>query len=71
MLRQKAKSFRPLTLSLEELVPPNHFYRKLETHLHLRFALDEPVRDHSSLSKDPLVGDANRALWTCGVRAIL
>lgn len=40
MLRQKAKCFQPRTLSLEELVPPNHFYRKLEANLDLRFVYE-------------------------------
>lgn len=40
MLRQKAKCFQPRTVSLEELVPPDHFYRALEAHLDLRFVYD-------------------------------
>jgi transposase len=128
MLRQKEKCFQPRTLSLEELVPQNHFYRKLEATLDMRFVydlvkdhyaptmgrpavdpvvffklqlimffegirserqlmktvevnlahrwyigydLDEAVPDHSSLSKDSMVGDANPTLWTRGVRVLL
>lgn len=37
MLRHKEKCFKPQTLTLEELVPPNHFYRSLEAHLDLSF----------------------------------
>lgn len=47
MLRQKGKCFQPRTLSLEELVPPNHFYRKLEAHLDLRFVKDDGRKTNS------------------------
>lgn len=40
MLRQKEKCFQPRTVSLEELVPADHFYRVLEAHLDLRFVYD-------------------------------
>jgi transposase len=38
MLEHKAQEFKPLTtVSLEELVPEDNFYRQLEEHLDLRF----------------------------------
>lgn len=38
MLGHKAQEFKPLTtVSLEELVPEDNFYRQLEEHLDLRF----------------------------------
>jgi hypothetical protein len=40
MLHQKEKCFQPRTVSLEELVPADHFYRALEAHLDLRFVYD-------------------------------
>lgn len=41
MLGRKVKSFKEhLALSLEDLVPPNHFYRQLEAKLDLSFVRD-------------------------------
>src|SRR5215210_5605920 len=41
MMGMKARLFAPLPpVSLEELVPPNHFYRYLEHTLDLRFVRD-------------------------------
>ncbi len=41
MLGLKEKCFKEfLALSLEGLVPPNHFYRQLEAKLDLRFVHD-------------------------------
>lgn len=44
MLSRKEKCFKVQTLTLEELVPPNHFYRALEASLDLGFVY-ELVKD--------------------------
>lgn len=44
MLSCKEKCFKPQTITLEELVPPNHFYRALEANLDLSFVY-ELVKD--------------------------
>jgi transposase len=44
MLSYKEKCFKAQTITLEELVPPNHFYRALEAHLDLSFVY-ELVKD--------------------------
>ena len=40
MLCQKEKCFQTRSVSLEELVPPNHFYRQLEAKVDLRFVYE-------------------------------
>jgi transposase len=128
MLHQKEKCFQEQRISLEQLVPGDHFYRALEANLDLRFVYDlvkdhyaptmgrpsidpvvffklqlimffegirserqlmqtvnvnlahrwyigydlgEAVPDHSSLSNNPVVGPANRALRTACLSALL
>src|SRR5690349_679356 len=59
MMGTKARIFQPLlNVSLEDLVPPNHFYRRLERSLDLSFVRDL-VRDRYSAfgrpSIDPVI----------------
>src|SRR4051794_21544558 len=50
MMGAKERNFSPLTdLSLEELVPKDNFYRRLETTLNLSFVRDL-VREHYAAS---------------------
>ncbi len=59
MLGTKAREFAPLVnVSLEDLVPPDHFYRHLERSLDLSFVreLVQPVYAASGRpSVDPIV----------------
>lgn len=60
MLGRKEKCFKEfLVLSLEGLVPPNHFYRQLEAKLDLRFVQDLVKASYSRTmgrpSIDPIV----------------
>ncbi len=59
MMGKKARLFAPLPpVSLEELVPPNHFYRHLERALDLGFVRDlvrDAYADFGRPSIDPVV----------------
>src|SRR3990172_12151535 len=59
MLGHKAREFRPLTtVSLEDLVPEDNFYRRLEEHLDLRFIPELVSSFYSEIGRpsiDPVV----------------
>src|SRR3990170_8251163 len=59
MLGHKAREFRPLTtVSLEDLVPEDNFYRRLEEHLDLRFIHEFVSSFYSDIGRpsiDPVV----------------
>jgi hypothetical protein len=59
MLGHKAREFKQhQSISLEDLVPDDNFYRQVERSLDLSFArdlADERVPDHSSLSTKDLL----------------
>jgi hypothetical protein len=71
MMGIKARVFRPMVnVSLEDLVPTDHFYRHLERTLDLAFVRDL-VRDRYAAggrpSIDPMVLSSSR--WSCSLRA--
>ena len=71
MMGVKTRLFQPMVnVSLEDLVPANHFYRHLERTLDLRFVRDL-VRDRYSAfgrpSIDPVV--FSNSSWSCSSRA--
>src|SRR5438128_8693383 len=59
MMGSKARIFRPITaVSLEELVPANHFYRQLDRVVDLSFVRDlvkETYAERGRTSIDPVV----------------
>lgn len=59
MMGMKERSFAPLThISLEELVPQNHFYRDLERKLDLSFVRQFVQETYAGLGRpsiDPIV----------------
>lgn len=59
MMRRKERSFAPLTnVSLEDLVPENHFYRHLERTLDLSFVYEFVYEKYASGGRpsiDPVV----------------
>ena len=40
MLGHKVRTFTPRLVSLEDLVPPDHFYRQVEQRFNLQFVRD-------------------------------
>ena len=68
MMGTKARSFSPLPhdLSLEELVPKDHFYRHVEATLDLSFVRDlvrDTCKDGGRPSIDPVV--FFKLSWSC------
>jgi transposase len=59
MLGRKARTFKQVKVSLEQLVPQNHFYRKREAKLDLNFVYDLVKHCYASSlgrpSIDPLI----------------
>ena len=59
MMGRKERRFAPLThISLEELVPQNHFYRSLESKLDLSFVREFVQETYTGLGRpsiDPIV----------------
>ncbi len=59
MMGTKARAFAPLPpVSLEDLVPPDHFYRRLERTLDLGFVRDLVRESYAGIGRpsvDPVV----------------
>ena len=56
MMGMKERSFAPLThVSLEELVPQNHFYRYLESKLDLSFVRSFVQESYAGLGRPSIV----------------
>ena len=72
MMGTKARIFGPITnVSLEDLVPKDHFYRHVERKLDLSFVRDL-VRDLlCSLADDPpsIPSSFSSSSWSCSLRA--
>lgn len=75
MMGRKARVFGPLpSMTLEDLVPPDHFYRHLEAALSLSFVRDLELReacaDGRRPSIDPVVFFTRQRILFCeGLRS--
>jgi hypothetical protein len=72
MMGSKERSFAPLIhVSLEDLVPQDHFYRHLERTLDLSFVRQLVQETYAGLGRpsiDPVVF-AHRCNWSCSLKA--
>jgi hypothetical protein len=72
MMGTKERNFRPLPedISLEDLVPEDNFYRRLQEKLDLSF-VREMVEDRYAASGRPSVDPKSSSVcnWSCSMRA--